>query len=149
MVEKASGDVDVVDPGSGAGGSAMDKHRMAAGDALRVDRYLWAVLVAWTGVVSLSGMWNARQVKRDTLELARFQARVGYQKDVLYRRWNANRGPVYVAENQQTPPSPYLSGVPERDIVTPSGKRLTRVNPAYMTRQVHEMTEDAESLEDY
>ena len=119
----------------------MDERGMTASHAFRVERYLWAVLAAWAGVVALSVMWNARQVRRDTLELARLQARVGYQKDVLYRRWNANRGPVYVAENEETAANPYLSGVPERDIATPSGKRLTMVNPAYMTRQVHEMTE--------
>lgn len=37
-----------------------------------------------------------------------------------------------------TQPNPYLD-VPEREITTPSGKKLTKINPAYMTRQVHEM----------
>jgi PAS domain S-box-containing protein len=31
--------------------------------------------------------------------------------------------------------------VPERDIVTPSGRRLTLLNPAYMTRQVYELAQ--------
>jgi PAS domain S-box-containing protein len=32
-----------------------------------------------------------------------------------------------------------LTNVVERDLVTPSGRRLTLMNPAYMTRQVHEL----------
>jgi len=44
---------------------------------------------------------------------------------------------VPVTDN--TPPNPWLSNLPERDISTPSGKKLTLINPAYMTRQVHEL----------
>ncbi len=36
----------------------------------------------------------------------------------------------------RTPPSPYLSHIPERDIITVSGKKLTLMNPAYMLRQM-------------
>ncbi|MCA8977481.1 MAG: DUF3365 domain-containing protein, partial [Planctomycetes bacterium] len=53
-----------------------------------------------------------------------------------YRRWNALHGGVYVPVTETTPPNPLLD-VEERDLVTPSGRRLTMVNPAYMTRQVH------------
>jgi len=41
--------------------------------------------------------------------------------------------------SEYTPPNPYLSHIPERDIKLPSGKTLTLVNPAYMTRQVYDM----------
>ncbi|TAN39325.1 MAG: DUF3365 domain-containing protein, partial [Nitrospirae bacterium] len=37
------------------------------------------------------------------------------------------------------PPNPLLAHLPERDLTTPSGKRLTLVNPAYMNRQVNEL----------
>lgn len=40
--------------------------------------------------------------------------------------------------DQITTPNEYLE-VPERDIFTPSGVLLTKINPAYMTRQVHEL----------
>jgi PAS domain S-box-containing protein len=40
---------------------------------------------------------------------------------------------------EQTPPNPYLTSVTEREITTSSGRRLTLMNPAYMTRQVHEI----------
>jgi hypothetical protein len=59
-------------------------------------------------------------------------------KDVVYRRWNAGHGGIYVPVTDETPPNPYLE-VPERDITTQSGVVLTLMNPAYMTRQVHEL----------
>ena len=68
--------------------------------------------------------------------MARSEARIAYNKDLVYRRWNASHGGVYVPVSDQTPPNPYLD-VPEREITTPSGRLLTLVKPAYMTRQVH------------
>jgi serine phosphatase RsbU (regulator of sigma subunit) len=109
------------------------------GDSSHLERYLWAFGLLWAAVVAMSLVFNVVQVKRDTLELARLQARVAFEEDVVYRQWNADRMPVYVAESPDAPPNPYLSAEPERDIVTPSGRRLTMVNPDYMTRQVHEM----------
>ena len=37
---------------------------------------------------------------------------------------------------ERTPSNPYLSHVSERDVTTPSGRRLTLMNPAYMLRQI-------------
>ena len=71
-------------------------------------------------------------------ELARIDAIASINKDLIYRRWVASQGGVYVSPSAMTPPNPLLD-VPERDVVTSSGKRLTLINPAYMTRQVHEM----------
>ena len=53
--------------------------------------------------------------------------------------WAARHGGVYAPVTEHTPPNPHLSHIPERDIQTPSGRRLTLINPAYMTRQVHEL----------
>lgn len=39
-------------------------------------------------------------------------------------------------------PNPYLPDtVQERDVITPSGRHLTLVNPAYMTRQIYELAQ--------
>jgi len=43
---------------------------------------------------------------------------------------------VYVPITHETPPSPCLAHIPERDINTP---KLTLINPAYMNRQVVEL----------
>jgi two-component system cell cycle sensor histidine kinase/response regulator CckA len=73
--------------------------------------------------------------------LVKSMAYESYKKDLVYRRWATIHGGVYVPITPETPTNPYLSHIPERDISTPSGKKLTLVNPAYMTRQVHELGE--------
>jgi len=99
-----------------------------------------ALAVGWTVAVATSWAWNVYQAKALMLEMARAEARGAYNKDLIFRRWVANNGGVYVPVTPRTPPNPYLAGVvAERDIVTPSGRRLTLVNPAYMTRQVHDL----------
>ena len=107
----------------------------------RFERYAWALIVMWTVVVAASLGWNVVQIKHHTLEAARIQARSAYEKDIIYRRWNTGHGGVYVPVTEISQPNPYLSDMPERDITTASGKLLTLMNPAYMTRQVHELAE--------
>ena len=111
-----------------------------------MERYVWALASVWTLVVAASLVWNVVQMKQNSLEAARIQARVAYEKDVIYRRWNAGHGGFYVPVSEGTKPNPYLSEMPERDITTPSGKLLTLMNPAYMTRQVHELAEEEYSV---
>lgn len=74
------------------------------------------------------------------------EARAAIGRDLLYRRWVSSQGGVYVPVTEKTPPNPYLSHVPERDIVTSSGKTLTLLNPAYMTRKVYELAQEQESF---
>ncbi len=96
-----------------------------------------AATFTWTGVVVVSFILYGRLAHEGMVALAAAQARASFQKDLAYRRWAAERGGVYVAVDLRTPPNPYLH-VAERDVVTPGGRRLTLVNPAYMTRQVLE-----------
>lgn len=95
--------------------------------------------VAWLLMAGASLLWNLHHVDSSLMELALSEVRFHYDKDVLYRRWATRHGGVYVPVADDTPPNPYLAHLPERDILTPSGRRLTLVNPAYMTRQVHEL----------
>ncbi len=45
-----------------------------------------------------------------------------------------------VTETQQ--PDPYIDYIPERDVVTPSGRLLTLINPALMVRQFNELARE-------
>ena len=104
-----------------------------------IKLYLWTLAVLWIVILSASAIWNFMMLNQTTIEAARIQARTILAKDIIYRRWNAQQDGVYGVVNEKTPPNPYLSDQPERDIQTPSGKQLTMINPAYMTRQVHEL----------
>jgi len=100
--------------------------------------YLVILIFGWTLLTVTSLLWNLYQEKKGLLELARSQARTAYEKDLAYRSWNAGLGGVYVPVTRETLPNPYLD-VPGRDIETSSGSKLTLINPAYMTRLVHEL----------
>ena len=91
----------------------------------------------WIAIIILSLSWNWYQVGKSAIMFAESEARTGYNKDVVYRRWASLQGGVYVTPNEKTPPNPYLANFHGRDVVTTEGKHLTLVNPAYMTRQVH------------
>jgi len=95
--------------------------------------------LGWTVVVIASLTFNYYLDRQTIREYARIEAISNYRKDILYRRWATGHGGVYAPVTDQTPPNPYLKDIPERDITTPSGKALTLINPAYMTRQVHEL----------
>ncbi len=109
---------------------------------VRLIPYVLGVSVLWSLLIAISLIWNMKIEKTGTFDAARIEARTAFEKDVIYRRWNAEHGGVYVPVTEKTQPNPYLD-VTERDIITPLGKKLTKINPAYMTRQVHEIAMQA------
>jgi len=113
---------------------------------LRIRRYALIMTLAWTFSIACSFAWLYYQESRSILEIARAEARVAFEKDALYRKWAASQGGIYVPADEKTPPNPDLAHIPERDIVTPSGKVLTLMNPAYMTRQVFELADKEKAM---
>lgn len=99
-------------------------------------KYFWLIpLVFWGAVVGASFHWNWRQLDQQVFATAANQGRDIFRMIEAMRLWNSQHGGLYVVQSEMTPPNPYLD-VPERDPVTTSGKKLTMVNPAYMTRQM-------------
>ncbi|MDO8281892.1 MAG: ATP-binding protein [Thermodesulfovibrionia bacterium] len=107
---------------------------------MSLRKYTAALLFSWTVIIAVSLLLNIKHHRNTMFDTARIQAQTLIEKDLLYRRWNAGHGGLYAFVTQETQPNPYLEGVvSERDIQTPSGKELTLINPAYMTRQVNEL----------
>jgi signal transduction histidine kinase len=100
----------------------------------------WILLAGWTLLVVFFLLAGIYVLRDGQIQAAQILAETAIEKDILYRRWNAGFGGVYAPVSDSTPPNELLTNVPERDIVTPSGVKLTLINPAYMTRQVHEIT---------
>ncbi len=106
---------------------------------LRICRYTLLVAGVWTATLVGLAAWNISEQKKSSMALAGAQTDAVAGRDRFYRQWNADLGGVYAAVTEQTPPNPYLATIPERDISTPSGRKLTLMNPAYMTRLVNEL----------
>lgn len=101
--------------------------------------YKWSLAAGWTAVIAVLLVINFNHERAQALETARTQARSMYQRDVVYRHWNANSGAVYVPVTDNVRPNPYLAHLAERDVVTTTGTALTLVNPSYMTRLVFDL----------
>jgi PAS domain S-box-containing protein len=111
--------------------------------SIPLKHYGWILIGVWTLVASASLGWNLFQDREESLRVARQIALTNYERDVLYRRWAAAHGGVYVPVTPYTIPTPYLAKTMERDLITPSGRRLTLLNPAYMTRQIYELAQES------
>ncbi len=105
----------------------------------RVLKFLWPVaILLWSCFILLLGWEQHRKQNYFISEIIKAEAKGSYNKDLVYRRWVAKHGGVYVPVSEYTPPNPYLN-IPNRDVTTTTGQQLTLVNPAYMTRQVYQL----------
>lgn len=99
------------------------------------------LFAVWTAGVGASLWYNISLLQSHARDSARIQAVTAFEKDVLYRRWNSINGGVFVAvEDGRLAPNRYLP-LEGREITDGRGKTYTKVNPAFMTRLVHEIGE--------
>ena len=105
------------------------------------------VIVFWTVAASIMVVYHYIESKKLMETLARDHAADSIEKDVEYRYWAVQHSSLYVPITEKTPPNPYLSHIKERDITTPSGRRLTLMNPAYMTRQVQDIARERTGIQ--
>lgn len=101
--------------------------------------------VVWTIVIAGFYAWEIRSAINHTRELSIFQGRSFLQEITTTRSWNALHGGVYVPVSESIQPNPYLD-VPDRDIETTDGLKLTKINPAFMTRQIAEVAARENSI---
>ena len=99
-------------------------------------RYCIGGWIAWTLLIICLAIINIKQELDTSMDLAINTARSNLAKDKMFRLWATSHGGVYVQATDRTPPNPYLEHIPERDIITSKGKKLTLMNPAYMLSQM-------------
>jgi PAS domain S-box-containing protein len=116
------------------------------GEGTGISHIFVLLAVFWTVCVMASYHWNQSQTQRSLEQLAEAEARSSFDKDAVYRRWVTLHGGVYVPVTEATPPNPFLDHLPYRDVTTAAGQDLTLLNPAYMTRQVHELGQELYGL---
>lgn len=94
-----------------------------------------AMVLIWSALIGGSLLWAIHQESSNTISSAAAAARANISKDLIFRRWATSHGGVYVSPTEHTPPNSYLN-LPDRDVVTLTGKKLTLMNPAYMLREL-------------
>ena len=94
--------------------------------------FFWLLIVGGAFGINYANETNSHK------KLAFQTTRVFFDQIVLSRSWNAGHGGVYVPVTESTQPNPYLND-PLRDLETREGIKLTKINPAFMTRQIAEI----------
>jgi PAS domain S-box-containing protein len=121
--------------------AASEPSSTASEKSPRLRSWFLPLAAGWTILIVALAGWNFYQDRLAVLAIIHSAANDSFNKDILFRHWASIHGGVYVPITDLTPPNPYLAHVPDRDITTPSGKKLTLMNPAYMTRQIHELAQ--------
>ncbi len=104
------------------------------------------IAIFWTAATGIAGIRVVTWEKGKTIRSIHETARSFFQNIVLTRYWNALHGGLYAPVTVNTRPNLFLD-VPNRDITTKSGRKLTLINPAYMTRQIAEIASEKDNVQ--
>ncbi len=101
------------------------------------------LIIIITGTSLVFNVQNSHeQAEKTALESGRSL----FMEIVSIRKWNARHNGVYVILDDTIKPNPYLVD-PQRDLVTTGGLKLTKINPAFMTRLVSDILRKERSVE--
>ena len=123
----------------------MTSEQVRTSSASTIQRFRALAEIVWTALLIGLLAWMANDERAQTTAAAEYEARAFFEQIVSTRYWNALHGGVYVPITDRTQPNPYLD-LPDRDVTTTDGVRLTKVNPAYMTRMIAEIAETTQQV---
>jgi hypothetical protein len=110
-----------------------------------MKKYTAAAAVFWLIIVGASLAWNLTEENNAQYQIALRTAQSFFRQIVLTRTWNSEHGGIYAPVSGETQSNPYLASDPLRDLEA-GGLKLTKINPAYMTRQISEIAAREEGV---
>ena len=105
---------------------------------MRVKRNLIWLFILWPVVIAASFLWNYSTTISNNRKVVLNKSQAFFEQILASREWNAGHGGVYVRITPSTQPNPYLQDS-LKIIETKSGIKFTKINPAFMTRQISEI----------
>ncbi|MBW2217329.1 MAG: diguanylate cyclase, partial [Deltaproteobacteria bacterium] len=112
---------------------------------MKINKIRILISLVWAILISISFLWNYTNAKKEQERIALESARSFFNHIVITRLWNARHEGVYAPVTEESLPNPYLE-TPMRDIKVNDKLTLTKVNPAFMTRQISEIAMEQEAL---
>jgi len=113
---------------------------------VKIKKTVMLIILAWVILIAISFLWNYANAKKEQERSALHSARSFFDHIVITRLWNARHGGLYAPVSEKTLPNPYLD-VQMRDIEVNDKLKLTKVNPAYMTRQISEIAMEKKGVQ--
>jgi PAS domain S-box-containing protein len=113
---------------------------------IRLQRYAWAFVGLWTVAIAIVLAWEISDERQQALNTARSEAIGAWKKEVAMLQWAAQSGHIYVPVTERTPSDPNLSYMPEQNIATPAGRKLTLISPPMIMGQVHVLDHERSGL---
>ena len=104
-----------------------------------MKNFFYLNIGAWVLVVLVSLGWNIKNIQQQRIDIAFQSARNFFDQIVITREWNAGHQNVYVPITATSQPNPYLKDA-DRDLLISQDLTLTKINPAYMTREISEIS---------
>ncbi len=102
-----------------------------------ISKFQLALILFWTLVVIFSITWNFYKEENTIDELTKLQAAFFFNENAPISYWKSAHKGAYVQITETTQPNPYLSHLPERDITTTTGQKLTLMTPVDMTGHLY------------
>ena len=112
---------------------------------MKTKNIIWISSI-WIVLMIVSFSWNYHIVVTSTYKIVENKAQSFFSQILVSRSWNSFHGGVYVPITDKTQPNPYLKDT-LRDVTTTQGLKLTKINPAYMTRQIAEINKSVNDLQ--
>ena len=118
----------------------------AEGGVIRFWKHIliWLVFsVLWGAFVYYLFASSQEEHRENLLRQALTEAKIVWSRDLYTRRWAVKVGGIYVKSSEELPPNLYLM-IPERDLTTTDGDRLTRINPSDMASMIGAMAQESD-----
>lgn len=95
-------------------------------------------MILWIFFILGSFLVNLHFIYENNHLIIKEASRSFFEEILTTRAWNASLGGIYAPVTGNVKPNEYLID-PKRDLITTEGMHLTKINPAFMTRQIAEL----------
>lgn len=112
---------------------------------MQVRTSAFLLYMFWLMAVAASFCANYHVASEDRAREALGVAQSFFEQVLITRQWNAGHGGVYVFVSADNQPNPYLV-CPDRDLLVNGNRTMTKINPAYMTRQLSEIAQQGRGI---
>ena len=96
----------------------------------------YITVLLWTVLITLLFSWNIFTNNNASRNSIKLQGKSFFNQIEISRLWNAQHGGVYVPISEETQPNKFLKTKNREIYIDSLGIKLTKINPAFMTRQI-------------